>query len=177
MKQFNVKPHLQRKIGRIKEDWGDTSTPDASEVQSLVKSFRKYFKTHKKPDYIAAAGYSGCAIGTVISITFNIPLILLRNGHPHRSDIKADKKRKMITREVSINNKCAEPEAGDTYIFVDDLIDTGITFARIFTYLQNKGMKCLGVGILHSWMSQSSIDYCFVDEKGPKVHMINGDGY
>lgn len=122
-------------------DTRDTAAPPLQDIKRAVKRFKKL---KQKPTYIVGIGYSGCAFGTVLSYLTNVPLVLIRNGHPNREFNRRCYKR-AIEREV-VSNYYKDIKKDQTWVFVDDLIDSGISFARAYHVMTEKlGLKCLGI--------------------------------
>ncbi len=181
--KYKLSSLLRNRVGRVKLHRGepnphDTSAPSTYAITKLVKKLKVHFKKHRKPHFFAASGYSGCAIGTVLSYEFDIPLIFLRNGHLDRLGYKdRESKKAAMTRELCVNTYNTFIDyKNKTYIFTDDLIDTGTTFGRIFYHLQKLDMKCTGVALTDGIFMWELKEF-FANKKGPKLFLIEAKAY
>lgn len=114
-------------------------------TEKYVTRLRKFYKNNPKHDFIACVGNSGLGIGSILSYKFNIPLLHMRNSNAHRnSGPHVDAVREIYCNRHGIIPYCDTFNTlkDKSYVFVDDLIDTGKTFFRIYKALFLQGMVC-----------------------------------
>lgn len=106
---------------------------DPVRLKTAVAEAKKKLKGVKF-DAIAVTGNSGTLFGGALSVALKKPIILVRkekpNTHAHHSDYQVE----------------GHLEA-DTYIFVDDFMVSGKTYATATSKIEkvNKKIKCVGV--------------------------------
>ena len=118
---------------------------DFEKIDKTLKRAVSILKPHKKSfDAIAVIGISGIVIGPILANKLKKSIIIIRN--------KSDKKN---GKTHQYNDSLAITK----YIFVDDLIETGKTFAYVRQELQD--MKCVGVYLYtgqYFWASRDMIE-------------------
>lgn len=116
-------------------------------VRDLVKQLTPHID---KFDAIAVSGYSMALIGPIIADRLNKNIVLVRKD-------SEDRRSGHIVEGIH-NQRC---------IFIDDLIDYGKTFDRVWTNVQSIGCTVVGY-ILYVHKFQSS----FMDEYYPNVEYL-----
>lgn len=105
-------------------------------IKEAKAAIKKYQKDH--PDvvitHLAGTGLSGVGFVTALSVATKIPACLVRKKVTSHTD-----------RIVEYSGNL------EAYLFVDDLMATGVTFDRVVTSItqENPAARCLGTLLYH----------------------------
>ncbi len=126
---------------------------NADAGKAVIKKTLNYFTYVKNTsfDFIACAGNSGLALGSVLSYLMDKPMWHMRNSVATRLTSPNEKAEDVVKRLMSCNqykgNGSIITLKDATYLFIDDLIDQGKTFGRVYNALKPKGAICKYISV------------------------------
>ncbi len=150
---------------------------NSQSMKNLIRKIKRSIKSGTKlPDYFVGIGASGIGVAATLSIVFNRPFIQIRKAQIERYSAN-DKRKVRLTKEGYVNKPMKFPLSlsetpfeRKTYWFVDDCIDSGLTFSQaVYLCTVLNRMRCSGIAL--TWfgnVSPSEVRMeCFLTKDAP----------
>ena len=114
---------------------------NAPAVSEIVSNIQHRVPENELPDIFVGVGTSGAFLASVLSYVFNKPFLHIKKAHIDRYNNKIMSYAHMIGH---VNNVIST-FAGQKYWFVDDCIDSGITFWKAYHILTKHNALLSGI--------------------------------
>lgn len=121
---------------------------NSERVKDTVATMKTYLKQPDivLPDLFVGCGTSGACMASVLSYEFDIPFINICKGHIDRMTHSFSNRMSLLP-----NVSFCEGYNSKRYWFVDDCIDSGITFWKVFHLCEAQRMDITGLVIANDF--------------------------